>query len=517
MEGSYQHFEILKKNGSSRNIYAPKPSLKKIQTLLKELLEEVFKPHNAATAFVKNRGVVFNAKQHVGKAAVFNIDLENFFGTIHFGRVFGLLTSPPYSLQTETAKLIANLCCYNGVLPQGAPTSPIISNMICKSFDRDLSLLAKTNRAFYTRYADDITFSFSNISYQEIFTDEKEPSQTLKTTIEKHGFTINKSKTRLQYKTERQVVTGLKVNRKVNLDRRYIRTTRAMLHSLRLDPDSAREKFKATTPESEAFFDNVVHGRISYIGMIKGRHSSVFQNLALNFNSLGLERKFRLLAEPKNKINFDSVYRAHKGLLNNSIMIVDFEGYSESDTEIDDLIQGTAFSLADGRLVTAAHTFLKAKAKNGCMLSFSNQSTEKYRAKIVKLNNHFDIAFLEFENKEDTPKQLQHLDIANNLDLAPGFELLLAGFPQYADYHRQISLIENKVVRSNYIRSNVNSVGVSNDIEAGASGAPFLNAYCQVVGMAVKGRTISEEGNGHIIDGENIFISAKHFLEPLPD
>ncbi|MGN6017354.1 reverse transcriptase family protein, partial [Staphylococcus aureus] len=115
---------------------------------------------SSAMAFVKDRSIVDNAKLHTRKKYVFNIDLSDFFTSITFPRLRGLLMAKPYSLQSGVATVIAHLCTVGGVLPQGSPCSPVISNMICATLDRQLKGLAIRNRARYSRYADDITFSF---------------------------------------------------------------------------------------------------------------------------------------------------------------------------------------------------------------------------------------------------------------------------------------------------------------------------------------------------------------------
>ncbi|MFM7372884.1 MAG: reverse transcriptase domain-containing protein, partial [Sphaerospermopsis kisseleviana] len=103
--------------------------------------------------------MVTNAKNHCNKKFVLNLDIKDFFPTITQQRIRGVMMSPPYNLPSQIATTISHICCYEGKLPQGAPTSPIISNIVCAKLDSELRLLAKQNKCFYTRYADDITFS----------------------------------------------------------------------------------------------------------------------------------------------------------------------------------------------------------------------------------------------------------------------------------------------------------------------------------------------------------------------
>ena len=158
-EEKYRTFSIPKKNGSSRLIISPNGKLKALQKQLNKILHCVYEPPAPARGFVIGRSIVDNAFIHRKKRWVLNLDLQDFFPSIKFYRVRGLFTSKPYLLPKEVAVLLAKICCYKGTLPQGAPTSPTISNMICRRLDSRLRLLAKKSRASYTRYADDITFS----------------------------------------------------------------------------------------------------------------------------------------------------------------------------------------------------------------------------------------------------------------------------------------------------------------------------------------------------------------------
>ncbi|EUJ44212.1 reverse transcriptase family protein, partial [Listeria fleischmannii] len=134
-----------------------------------------------------------------------------------------------FKLDSQVAILIAQISCYKGFLPQGAPTSPIITNMICSILDYRLLKLAKQFKLDYTRYADDLTFSTND----KKFLDNKDVFfNKINREIEKAGFKINCKKTRLQFKDSHQEVTGLTVNKKVNVKRFYYRQTRAMAHRL---------------------------------------------------------------------------------------------------------------------------------------------------------------------------------------------------------------------------------------------------------------------------------------------
>ena len=131
IEQNYTHFKIKKQTGGSRDIHKPSGELLEIQRELRGLLDSVYEPGLVPHGYCKERSIVSNAAVHVGKTHVLNVDLEDFFPSIHFGCVQGMLVSYPYEIGEKAATTIANLCCLNGYLPQGAPTSPVLSDMIC--------------------------------------------------------------------------------------------------------------------------------------------------------------------------------------------------------------------------------------------------------------------------------------------------------------------------------------------------------------------------------------------------
>ena len=220
-KGKYRNFEIAKKSGGTRSIKAPHRYLKMIQRYLNLCFLSVFTPVPNATGFVPGKNVVTNAAMHTGKKYVYNIDLKDFFPSISFFRVWAVLSKvPPFRLDNEVARLIANLCCDDGCLPQGSPSSPILSNAVCMRLDRKLYNLAREMNFTYSRYADDITIS-CNVN---IFSSEfKEKVFAI---IKEEGFEVNLKKERLQKNNviedgelirERQEVTGIIVNQKTNV------------------------------------------------------------------------------------------------------------------------------------------------------------------------------------------------------------------------------------------------------------------------------------------------------------
>ena len=238
VDSYYQSFDIPKKDGNVRRIDASTSSLKYIQRRLVRLLElrqkEIWDERgvdpNISHAFQRGKSILSNAKVHKNKRYVVNVDLEDFFGSIHFGRVKGFFEhNNDFKLPTDVATIIAQLTCYKGRLPQGAPSSPIVTNMICNIMDIRLLRLAKKYRLDYTRYADDLTFSTNN---KKFINSIDEFLSQLNAEIERAGFRIDDKKTRLSYKSSRQVVTGVTVNEKLAVNSKYRKETRAMADHL---------------------------------------------------------------------------------------------------------------------------------------------------------------------------------------------------------------------------------------------------------------------------------------------
>lgn len=274
VDNLYKSFDIPKKNGDNRHINAPTKDLKNIQKKLADALtayerkiweEKQINP-NISHAFEKDKSFITNAKVHRNKKFVFNIDLENFFESFHFGRIVGYFNkNHNFSLQKEVATVIAQLSCYKGNLPQGSPCSPIITNLICNIFDMRLLKLAKKYKMDYTRYADDITFSTNNNKFLDF---KANFYNDLLKEIKNAGFKINENKTRIQYRNSRQEVTGVIVNKKLNVRREYYKNTRAMAYQLYKTGEFFIEKdIKGTI--------NQLEGRFSFINQLESYNNKL--------------------------------------------------------------------------------------------------------------------------------------------------------------------------------------------------------------------------------------------------
>jgi retron-type reverse transcriptase len=292
--GPYTTHTIPKRDGSDRQICAPKKQLKWVQKqILKHILSKV-PPHPAAHGFVNGRSTVSNATPHVGAELVVKFDLKDFFPTIHYFRVMGLFASIGYPLgncmfgtedeSNQIAPVLARLCCYTpdptkwgtATLPQGAPTSPAVSNLVCRRLDARLAGLAEAYKGVYTRYADDLTFSFQsaegmNLGRLRWWVDQ---------VCQQEGFAVNQEKFRVIRDSQRQVVTGIVVNEAVRVPRELRRELRAILHNCDKNGVEAEAKkwAKQRKKHDDGFegsaknFPGYLRGIAAYLNMVQPEH-----------------------------------------------------------------------------------------------------------------------------------------------------------------------------------------------------------------------------------------------------
>ncbi|MCG2615433.1 RNA-directed DNA polymerase [Terrimonas sp. NA20] len=243
----YRKFYLAKKSGGKRLISAPMPKLKGVQYwILQNILQRV-NVHPSVHGFIANHSILTNAQPHIGKEVVLNIDVKDFFPSIHFKRVKGMLQQLGYA--EKIATILALLCTEavteevaidgktyfvqkgNRVLPQGAPTSPAITTILCYKLDKRLQGLADRHQCNYTRYADDVTFSTSRteLNMQQMV-------WRIKKILADEGFTVHPDKISIMRKGAQQQVTGIVVNQKLSVNREKRRKLRALLHNLETKP-----------------------------------------------------------------------------------------------------------------------------------------------------------------------------------------------------------------------------------------------------------------------------------------
>jgi hypothetical protein len=223
---------------------------------------------------LRPRNIYFNALAHNKGEWFLNVDMKDFFHTVTKTHIFDLFRYT-FMFPPDLAKLLTQLCTCGGRLPMGAPTSPVLSNFACISMDYQLECLAETAAATYTRYADDITFSFQATLPDNFLTDVRVP-------ILKAGFTVNEKKVRLQHRLEQPEITGLVIGRgtKPTLSKGWLKRLRQEIKILRwLTSTAVRERglFHAWTFDQ---FRQSVHGQIEFVGFVLGKESGEYRKLA---------------------------------------------------------------------------------------------------------------------------------------------------------------------------------------------------------------------------------------------
>ncbi len=277
----YRAFRIPKKSGGNRLIEPPSRPLKFIQWAILEKLEECYEQPAYAHGFIKGKSIVTNAQPHLGPSFVLNMDVQNFFHTIKVGRIENYLKKH-LGFSSFSSRAISRIVTLRGALPMGAPTSPLISNLIFTRCDTRISGLAAKHKSTYTRYADDMTFSSNDRSAIQAI------KHSIGAILGHEGFAIAPRKTRVLAKHTSQRVTGIVINEKLNVPREFRRKTRAMKHRLELfqeltkNPELALQEAahfhsqfepnKEHQPKSPTSYENILKGRMAFESMITSKN-----------------------------------------------------------------------------------------------------------------------------------------------------------------------------------------------------------------------------------------------------
>lgn len=308
----YQKFKIKKKNGLLRPITSPFGKLKHLQQCFNVILKSIYQPHESAFGFTDSLSIIDNAKIHTNKEYVFNIDLKDFFSTITINKIVEYLEKAPFNLNSKysffkenLAKFIAEISCTSViddgplVLPQGSPLSPILSNIVCQSLDESLLILSQKHQVSYSRYADDLSFSGD----KNIFSLSDSFFVELKQLIKEEGFLINFNKTRLQNKKYRQEVTGLIVNEKVNIRKKYVKEVRMWLYLWKnYGYEKANQIFQkdANNENVRSNLKVVLSGKLNFLRMVKGENDSTYCRLKQKMLLLDTSNKYKLIVDSLN-------------------------------------------------------------------------------------------------------------------------------------------------------------------------------------------------------------------------
>jgi len=273
---NYRLHRIPKKRGGWRVLEEPAPVLKRMQRRMNIHLQGYYahlKPASV-TGFViapkapfKLVNVMQNAIPHVGKQHLLNIDLKDFFQSISAKRIYALLSGVHFQFDKQIAIALSLLCTYKGHLPTGAPSSPILSNWVCLELDWDLQAFCEQYGLTYSRYADDLSFSANEPIARTTV-------EALVNLIEKHDFRVNRRKMRLVSAHRQQVVTGIVVNKRPNIDRKQLKKIRAMLHDAETSGlEKATSKHLSShfiTHDQQELFLNRLQGYINWVGQVRG-------------------------------------------------------------------------------------------------------------------------------------------------------------------------------------------------------------------------------------------------------
>ena len=279
----YIHFKMQKKSGGFRLISAPMPALKTAQHWILENVLNRVEVHTAAHGFLAEKNIVTNAREHVGAEILVNFDLKNFFPSINYKRVKGVFRSFGYA--EAIATVLALLCTAPNTeeveldgktyfvasgerhLPQGAPTSPMISNIITRRLDKSLTKIAENLGFRYTRYADDLTFSAESKD-----ADVKKLFAQIRYIVKAQGLTINEEKTRILRRGRQQEVTGIVVNDKISIERKTLRKFRAVLHQA--ETKGLEGLFWGNSPDLIA----ALKGYANFVFMVDKEKGFIFQS-----------------------------------------------------------------------------------------------------------------------------------------------------------------------------------------------------------------------------------------------
>lgn len=484
----YREYKIPKKAGGDRTIDAPVKILKVWQQKLKHEFELLYSPRAAAHGFIKDRSIVTNAKQHLQKRLILNIDLEDFFGSITFGRVKRMLQSSPFNLNHKVATVVAHICCHEGRLPQGAPTSPIVSNIIAFKLDNQLTKLAIKYRFTYTRYSDDITFSFrqklgviSSTVLKRVDGKVRLGDDVIKI-VTQNGFEVNHKKTRLLEKHTRQSVNNITVNQKLNVNRKFLRQTSAMLNAaLNYGPIKAEHEYlskyqsgylpirqiKKSKENRGVLFVQIIKGRLDFIRSVRGHTCPIWRKMMYGYTCL--------IGEPDERydLSLDALAARSTLVVHNTV---------GQDGSI-----GTAFYLKDFGIITNSHVIQGIERENmtsSLILDWlTNTKLEFVDIELALNSEDYDIAILTSTIAE---KNLPHLDIESKPDYSRGNVVYLIGYPNFTTGDNY-SVLKTKISGSFKSHRGHERIRVRDTVYHGMSGGAVLNEDGRVIGIVSNG------------------------------
>ena len=489
-EKLYREFTVIKRSGKERIISAPSYFLKHVQGKIKLLLDQLYYPKSCVYGFVNARSIVSNAKKHANKNYLLNVDLKDFFPSITSKRVYGVMKR--YGASPEVALSITKLVTFRGVLPQGAPTSPVISNMICGPLDSKLIKFSKHHKMRYSRYADDLTFSSNKPFNPEVFDSEARIlGEELTTLITESGFEVNEEKIVFSTRRDHQEVTGLVVNEFVNLKRSYIRNLRWLLFTYKKWGKEAahnlyytklhRTRNKTNEPTD---IDFVLRGMLAFVKSVRTASDDkyhLYNSFAKEYNSLVHTGKVAL-------------YDPREFWLN-SIVVIEYNYDGKVQT-----VQGTGFIVDDVYLVTAAHIIpYEEETETPKIGNINVETVNRDQTKtailktssillsqcIVARDSDADWMVIRLYQQHNAKQSFMFGDTKK---IDQGSQVTITGFPNYAEGNMYQAMTYEVTSACSGIRAfEWNVLSVDGVLCHGISRGPVLNDKGKVIGVVSPG------------------------------
>lgn len=393
----------------------------------------------------------------------------------------------PYRLSDAVATTIAKLTTCNEKLPIGAPTSPILSNILCSGIDATLAEVAKNHGCFFTRYADDLTFSTNRRNFPralaELEVDDGHtvtiPGKELVMAIEGQGFKVNARKTRLLSKFDRQEVCGIVCNEKLNVLPKLRRQIRASLHAWRKFGLEAAEKEWAEKYNfrQAASFEISLRGKIEFFKHVRGENDPLVAKYAGQFNALRTDAR---------EVKYTVVSDWRRDLARTSCCIHSYTSVG------DDMCQGSGFVIAGGYVVTNRHVVVSRDGRSFDDITLTLPGALKIDidVEIVAELVLQDLALLRPKDSMWREVLKEKTCVISDRDAEREDVVWLSGWPNYHDGD-EVHLIQGSVVGNSY-PDGIRMFRISPNIVFGNSGGAVFNEAGEVIGVATRGSDVAD-------------------------